>query len=446
MINITFFLDKRTSNAQGRHPIKIIILFPDNIVRSINRLAVTESEWVKLNEANLRNKQLLEIRKKMDSEKMRANTILTQLESCNKLTRENFLKLFDQKQNTKKKTSNSCSTENENLKKNKKKVKIPIYTIFEKEVIAPFSKVDSGTYENYGKALKSFRNFKEEVKYSDITPQFFKDYETFMLNNNLSLTTVGIYCRPFRRAIIIATKAGFMKAADYPFGKRKDGKYPIPQGKRKKRRTLEGDDLKNFIYFESEQDDENYAKDITSFSFYCNGMNMRDVFQLHPGNVTDSHIYFVRKKTERMTNETITIKVPLTPNVKRILAKWGTRNPQEHEYIFPLLNPLLNQNYETKNIEQRNILFKNEVYRAIKNEIRRINRLLLKIEKKINSPIHLSTEIGRYTWTNLLERNGAPLKLIQAGLGHTRPETTLHYLEGIREEDENPYIDLLKVI
>lgn len=76
------------------------------------------------------------------------------------------------------------------------------------------------------------------LKYSELTPQFFKDYETHMLNSGRSLTLVGIYCRALRRAIKMAIQQKFMKEEDYPFGKRTEGKYPIPKGNRSKRRAL----------------------------------------------------------------------------------------------------------------------------------------------------------------------------------------------------------------
>lgn len=320
-----------------------------------------------------------------------------------------------------------------------------IYDIFA-ELNLPFKNAPNGTFENYQKALESFIKFRPHVKYSELTPQFFNEYEIHMMNTNVKASTVGIYCRAIRRAIKVAIKKGYMDENDYPFGRRKDGKYPIPKGDRTKHRALPDDTLVSFVHYSSDDEDECYAHALTIFSFYCNGMNMRDVFQLQPGNVDKDYIHFIRKKTERMTTSVVTISVPLVPQVIEIINKWGTKNPTTGQYIFPLLNPLVNEDFGTIDPIQRNIRFKHVAYWLIKKEIRRLDRILLKIEKKINSPVHLSTNVARYSWVNFLDSKGAPLKLIQEGLGHTNPTTTLHYLENIRGKEANKYVDLLKAV
>lgn len=372
-------------------------------------------------------------RNKLKTKKKRAEDILIVLERTKRLSRENFLKLFEP--NKKQKAKKDSST----TKISKKNV----YELFE-EIIKTFDEVDSGTGENYGKALKSFKNFKPILKYAELTPQFFKDYETHMLNSGRSLTLVGIYCRALRRAIKMAIQQKFMKEENYPFGKRTEGKYPIPKGNRSKRRALPDEILREFIHFIPQLEEENYARDIVLFSFYCNGMNIRDVFHLKPDNITDKTISFIRRKTKRMTTVSVRINIPLNAQIKNILERWGTKNPFKHQYIFPLLNPLLNKDFKTTDVKTRTILFNKEAYRLIKNEIRRINRILKNIEKKLDSPIHLSTNIARYSWANFLDRNGAPLKYIQEGLGHTSPETTLHYLENLREEEKQEFNDMLE--
>ena len=434
MIKISITLDKRTIKKDGTNPVQLLVLFPACLRRGIKHISVTPEEWTKMYRPNLRNEYLINLKKQIEDERKRAEDILIQLERTKRLTRENFIKLFDPNPKRKAKKQSEI-VESKICKKN-------IYELFE-EIIKTFDEVDSGTGENYGKALKSFRAFKPMLKYSELTPQFFKDYETHMLNSGRSLTLVGIYCRALRRAIKMAIQQKFIKEENYPFGKRTEGKYPIPKGNRSKRRALPDQILRKFIHFTLLEEEE-YARDIVLFSFYCNGMNIRDVFHLQPDNITDKTISFTRRKTRRMTIESIRINIPLNVQIKNILEKWGTKKPFKHEYIFPLLNPLLSRDFKTTDPKTRTILFNKEAYRLIKNEIRRINRILKNIEKKLDSPVHLSTNIARYTWANFLDRNGAPLKYIQEGLGHTSPETTLHYLENLREEEKQEFNDMLE--
>lgn len=84
-----------------------------------------------------------------------------------------------------------------------------------------------GTAGNYQSSMNSLKDFFPKLKFRDITVEFLKDYETWLLKNEKSISTVGIYLRPLRAILNNAIAEGVIsRETNYPFGKRK---YQIPQ-------------------------------------------------------------------------------------------------------------------------------------------------------------------------------------------------------------------------
>ncbi len=55
-----------------------------------------------------------------------------------------------------------------------------------------------GTAVSYECAQSSLNKFMPDAKYADITPDFLREYERWMLSNGKSITSVGIYLRAVR--------------------------------------------------------------------------------------------------------------------------------------------------------------------------------------------------------------------------------------------------------
>ena len=106
------------------------------------------------------------------------------------------------------------------------------------------------TAESYRSALKSFKEFIKETRkthlmLADITPKWLSKYEKWMIENESSITTIGIYLRNLRTIINKAIEEVTLASEFYPFGKRK---YQIPSGKNiKKALTL--NDIKKILKY-----------------------------------------------------------------------------------------------------------------------------------------------------------------------------------------------------
>ena len=85
-----------------------------------------------------------------------------------------------------------------------------------------------GTASSYECAKNSISQFRSDLTFAEITPDFLKKYQKWMLNNRRSISTVGIYLRSLRA---VYNKQKIDKSA-YPFEK---GKYVIPTSKNTKK-------------------------------------------------------------------------------------------------------------------------------------------------------------------------------------------------------------------
>jgi len=130
---------------------------------------------------------------------------------------------------------------------------------------------------NHG-SYASLNKFKGNVKFKEVTPGFLREYENWLVNKNVSKSTINIYLLPFRAIFNEAIQNGIIKQEHYPFGKRK---YQIPNAKNIKK-ALDLDDIKKIYYYQCDplNESEQKAKDFWLFSYYSNGMNPKDIANL----------------------------------------------------------------------------------------------------------------------------------------------------------------------
>jgi hypothetical protein len=126
-----------------------------------------------------------------------------------------------------------------------------------------------------------------------VTTSYLRQYELWMLKNENSKTTIGIYLRSFREIFNEAIHERVIKIDKYPFGRRK---YQIPTGKNIKK-ALQLDHIRQIYYYESSCETEKKAKDFWILFYLCNGINPKDVALLKYKNINGEYITFERAKT-----------------------------------------------------------------------------------------------------------------------------------------------------
>lgn len=278
----------------------------------------------------------------------------------------------------------------------------------------------SGTADSYQCAYNSFKKYLEskgrkKLNFGDVTPDWLKEYESWMLENEKSNTTIGIYLRSLRTIINIAIEDGTLAREFYPFGKRK---YQIPSGRNVKK-ALVISDIQKIVNYKTTTDAEERARDLWLFSYLCNGANVKDIARLQYRNIDKTKITFVRAKTERTTKQDLKpIVVMLLPEIKNIIEKWGVKPNKPETFVFGIIS---------KNDTGEEELAK------VRQATKTINKYMKRIGKDLTLDINLTTYTARHSFATVLKRSGAPTEFISESLGHKDLRTTENYLDSFED-------------
>lgn len=268
-----------------------------------------------------------------------------------------------------------------------------------------------GTAGNYTSSMNSLKAFKPKLPLRDVTVEFLKEYESSILKEGKSISTVGIYLRPLRAILNQAIEDGEFSKEQYPFGKRR---YQIPAGKNiKKALTLNEIGLiSNYkadpgTWFEK-------ARDIFMFSYFANGINMKDILRLKYENIDGEYIRFIRAKTQR-TNRTNTtpISFSLSEELNSIISRWGNPDKSPENYILPVLYEGITPEKEMADVQQFTKM---------------VNKYLKLIVKEVGISKPVTSYFARHSFATVLLRGGVSTELISESLGHSSLKTTANYL------------------
>jgi integrase/recombinase XerD len=284
------------------------------------------------------------------------------------------------------------------------------------------------TYECALNSLKTF-TAQENLMLNDFTTDFLKKYDAWMEKEKKSATTTGIYLRAVRVAYNKAMKKGLVNPEKYPFGKRSDEKFPIPNGA----------NVKKALTIKQVGDIANYKAPIGSqirryrdywlFTYLGNGMNIKDMAMLKYKNIDQDKLTFIREKTKRETSSNPKlITVVITPMVTRIIKEWGNKPADPESYIFPILEP------EATPVRQ---------YKLIQQATKMINTYIKDVADAVKIPVKVTTYVSRHSFSTVLKRSGVSTEFIKESLGHSSLNTTEKYLAGFEDGEQRKNAGLL---
>lgn len=133
------------------------------------------------------------------------------------------------------------------------------------------------TATHYQTAYNTLARFKGNVLFTEVTVEYLKRFEAWMLAQEYSITTVGIYTRCLRTMFNEADFLGIIKKErNYPFGRRK---YRLPNSRNIKK-ALSLEDVEKIYNYDPICKQEKWAKDFWLFSYFGNGINTKDIIHL----------------------------------------------------------------------------------------------------------------------------------------------------------------------
>ncbi|MEO6455067.1 MAG: site-specific integrase [Ginsengibacter sp.] len=261
-------------------------------------------------------------------------------------------------------------------------------------------------------AYKSLVKFGGNVCFREITVSYLNLFEQWLQNNEASKTTISIYVRGLRTIFNEAIDEGLIKREKcYPFGRRK---YRIPSSKNIKK-ALELSDISKIYYYKCDSgiEGEQKGKDFWVFSYFANGMNIKDIVFLKWKNIQDGYLVFERAKTERaMRSDPKLITVFINEDMWSIIERWGNKDRSAKNYIFPILEPGMTP------LRQ---------YDVVQLFLGLINEWMERIRKKLDINKKATTYVARHTFSAVLKRSGVSTEYIQEALGHANIKTTENY-------------------
>lgn len=280
-----------------------------------------------------------------------------------------------------------------------------------------------GSMLAYNVVLQGVERFAgDHISMAVMSIDWVRRYESFLLGEGKSRTTIGIHMRHLRAILNDACRCGILKEAQYPFGR---GRYEIQAGEgRKMALTLE--QIGQIARYDDGNELTARYRDYWLFLYLCNGINVADFVKLRYRDIVNGEICFVRQKTERTTKTRHEIRVVITERMRAIIDRWGNP-PAPDSFIFPILNGTEDAfKRKTKTIAAAG---------AINVRMRAIGAAL--------GISNISTYTARHSFATVLKRAGANIAYISESLGHNDLKTTENYLASFEREERAKNAELL---
>jgi integrase/recombinase XerD len=271
------------------------------------------------------------------------------------------------------------------------------------------------TASMYRTTMHSWEKFYKgkSLPLADITPKMLKDYENYMLGRGRTITTASIAARCIRRLFNFAIKRGDLKRELYPFGDKDSGLYVVRNSQNVKRALAKSDIRKIFEYEPEEDSPEGYYRDIWIFSYLCNGMNMTDICRLRYENIQGDSLVFARHKTLQ-NRKVVPIIVDISPHIREIIDRWGTKPVSPREYIFDVLTPDCTAA---------------DIIAQVRQFTKMVNRYINRVAEKVGIEAKVTTYTARHSFATVLKQSGESVMYISEALGHSNIRTTELYMK-----------------
>lgn len=253
-------------------------------------------------------------------------------------------------------------------------------------------------------------NHNLDFYFSVMDVAWLKRYELFLRERQLAENTIGIRFRTLRAIYNIAIEEDAVSSDCYPFKKFKVSRLHQDTVKR----ALTKVDIERVLQFQSSNRYMRFPIDIFAFTYYCGGINFKDIAHLTKANLMDGRLIYKRQKTKKL------IKIPLQPQALALIKKY---HDAESPYLFPILSPLHITDEQKAN--------------RIHKVITKVNDRLKQIGKTLNLPITLTTYVARHSQATIMKKAGVSTAVIREIMGHSSERVTQIYLDSFDNEQIN---------
>jgi len=269
------------------------------------------------------------------------------------------------------------------------------------------------------KYVEKLKKFSSHVSFSDLSVQFAKDYEKWMLEKGNKINTVASNFKSMYAVLNKAMKMGIIK--ENPIR----GYTIVTENVQKDSLTFEEITKLSELEIPTRFKGMIKARDMFLFSFYTAGMRFSDICKLQWTNILGNEIVYTMGKSRTRAGAKRTL--PLTPKAIAILERYKGKN---NTYIFPPLYGIDAKDGEK--IEYKLFIANNAINRSL-----RIVCKKAKIEKWVN--MHMA----KHSFADFAVKNDTGLLMISKLLGHTKLSTTQYYLKDFYQKEQTDEMNRL---
>lgn len=288
------------------------------------------------------------------------------------------------------------------------------YLNYVKVKIAEHAETKTNTANYHKAASEAVRKFikGKTLDFADITPMWLDRFERHLRSEGMNDGGISGYMRSIRSTYNHAIRNRQVKKENYPFDIYKISKLKSTP----KSRALSKSDVRKIIEYQTTDPVLFRAKSLFAFSYFCRGMNFRDMAQLTEDNIRQGRLEYSRDKTGKF------FSIELFPQAVEILEYFGGL-PSETPYIFPILT--------------NNSVTEKQKTTQIKQVLKRTNAKLKEIAAAvgIENPNEITTYYARHSFATILKKSGVGIAKISEMLGHEDLETTKTYLAKFDNSD-----------
>jgi integrase len=254
---------------------------------------------------------------------------------------------------------------------------------------------------------------KKELSFYDLNFQFLTLWEEWILKRGVSLNSCFVFVRTLKTLLNNARKEEIVDEFYNPF---KDYSFLKFRKISPRKRAISKFDIDNLKALNFEPDTSLFKTRLYYlFSYYCRGINFRDMAYLKWSDITDNCIRYERLKTKKV------YIIRLEPEPLEILNHFKKFQSGKHSFIFPILSNIhetpLQQDYRIKKIQKI------------------VNKDLKEIARFLNITDDLTFYSARHTFATVSKKAGVPTAKISEALGHDTERTTNIYLDSFEQED-----------
>lgn len=275
-----------------------------------------------------------------------------------------------------------------------------------------------GTYKRYKTVLSKLAEYRKQrdLLFADVTPQFLKDYEGYLMNKGNLVSTINANMKAIRAICYAAIAEKIVTADKNPFFI-----YKLKADNKAKKEKLTIEEIIRIEQLALEKGDTIWhVRNFFLFSFYCAGIRASDGLQLRWSNVTtNGRIEYQMEKTGQFKS------ISLSPKAHEIIKFYKLRSLKPKDYIFPFLDTSLD--------------LKNDItlFNQISSCTALVNKYLKYIAKAADIDKVISTHIARHSFADIARKRKASIYDISKMLGHSSIKITEAYLASFDEESQD---------